>query len=53
LTIVVECDNAENRLMKQGDKLILKIERYKLQEGYLPNSIEDIGVKETMEGPLF
>ena len=39
--------------MKEGDELVLKIEKYKAHKGHLPKSIEDVGVKETMEGPLF
>lgn len=53
LIMVVGCDNAENKLIKQGDELVLKIEKYKEEKGHLPNSIEDVGLNETMEGPLF
>ena len=53
LIIAVGCGNSEKKLIKQGDELVSKIEEYKEQKGYLPNSIEDVGIKETMEGPLF
>lgn len=53
LIMIVGCNNAEKKLIEQGDELVLKIEKYKEEKGHLPNSIEDVGVKETMEGPLF
>ena len=34
-------------------EIIQKIEEYKKCHGKLPDSLEDIGVKERMEGPVF
>jgi hypothetical protein len=47
------CSISEKRQIKQGDELIVKIEEFKAEKGYLPDSLEDIGIKETLEGPLF
>ncbi len=51
--VMIGCDNAEKKLMKKGDELVVKIEKYKVENGHLPNSLESLGIKETMEGPLF
>jgi hypothetical protein len=43
----------EKNLIKQGNELIIKIESYKKQHGFLPASLSDIGIQETEEGPLY
>lgn len=43
----------EKRLIDQGNVIVEKIESYKLKEGYLPNSLNDIGIEEKMEGPFY
>lgn len=53
LVVLFACSNSEKKLIKEGDKLVQRIEKYKTKNGHLPSSIEDLGIKETMEGPLF
>lgn len=43
----------EERLIDQGNLIVEKIESYKLKQGRLPNSLNDIGIEEKMEGPLY
>ncbi|WP_372472509.1 hypothetical protein AB4865_06705 [Capnocytophaga sp. ARDL2] len=46
--------NTEERgLINQGNIIVEKIESYKLKEGYLPNSLNDIGIEEKMESPFY
>lgn len=53
IALFSSCSYSDKKLIKQGDELVLKIEGFKAEKGYLPNSLEDIGIKETLEGPLF
>lgn len=41
------------QMIRDGDKIVKKIENYRSVNNKLPLSLEDIGVKETMEGPFF
>lgn len=43
----------ENDLINQGNEIIIKIDNYKIEKGKLPESLSDIGIKETEEGPIF
>jgi len=50
------CNSANEReqeLIQQGDELVVKIEEYKKQNEELPNRLKDLGIEETMDGPLF
>lgn len=47
------CRNSDKSLIKQGNKLVEKVEEYKKDTGKLPSELKDLGIKETMEGPLF
>lgn len=47
------CSNRDVELIKQGDKLITKIEAYKKRTGNLPSSLQELGIKETEEGPFY
>jgi hypothetical protein len=52
LSFVVICffflrDSREERLIKEGNKLVSKIEYYRTKHNKLPNSLEDIGIEET------
>jgi hypothetical protein len=55
ITIGVGCTNHPNdaALLAQGNVLVDKIERYNKEHNQLPESLADIGIKETMEGPLY
>jgi hypothetical protein len=48
-----EWDCNEYKEYKKAVEVIQKIEDYKKCHGKLPDSLEDIGVKERMEGPVF
>jgi|SRR6185437_4546566 len=41
------------QLKERGDSIAAKINQFKKDKGYLPNSLDDIGIKETEEGPLY
>lgn len=43
----------EKGLIDQGNVIVEKIESYKLKKGHLPNSLNDIGIEEKMEGPFY
>lgn len=43
----------EDSLIKQGQVVIDKVEKYKTTNGYYPNALDDVGIKSTEEGPLF
>lgn len=45
--------NQDEKKISEGNRIVEKIENYKKNKGKLPESIEDIGIKETMEGPFF
>lgn len=52
--IPAACENAsDKRLVNEGNLLVEKIERFRLEHGRLPSKLEDLGVEETQEGPLF
>ena len=36
-----------------GNEVIIKVEKYKLKKGSLPNNLDDVGIEETLEGPIF
>jgi hypothetical protein len=38
---------------KQGDEMIVKVEQFKIREKRLPRSLEEIGMRETEEGPIY
>jgi hypothetical protein len=40
-------DGREERLIKEGNKLVSKIEYFRAEHNKLPNSLEDIGIEET------
>ncbi len=37
-------DYRYNRLIKEGNKIVVKISKYKRKEGKLPNSLNDLGI---------
>jgi hypothetical protein len=38
--VMIGCDSAEKKLMKEGDELVVKIEKHKVENGHLPNNFE-------------
>lgn len=42
-----------NIMIKNGNIIINKIDSYKQFNNHLPTSIEEIGIKETLDGPFF
>ena len=46
-------DQRDNRLMREGDELVKKIEGYKSTFGKLPNSLQDIGITQKEEDSLY
>ncbi len=43
----------EKKLIKQGNEIVNKIEIYKKKYNKLPDSLEEIGLKSSEEGPLY
>jgi hypothetical protein len=41
--VLIGCENTEKKLMKEGGELVVKIEKYKAENGHLPNSLESLG----------
>ncbi len=52
LFCVLSCET-NKKMIRDGNKIVEKIENYKSINNELPSSLEDIGIKETMEGPFF
>ena len=46
-------DARDNKLIKEGELLKIKVENYKKEHHKLPESLLDLGIVETMEGPLY
>ncbi|MBK8553706.1 MAG: hypothetical protein IPL53_22710 [Ignavibacteria bacterium] len=46
-------DNRERGLISEGNIIIEKIERFKIQNKRLPQTLTDIGIDVTEEGPLY
>lgn len=40
-------DYRENRLIKEGNELVEKIEQFRIENGNLPHSLEELGIEET------
>ena len=51
--VILCCADQEKELIEKGDELVLKIENFKTENGFLPSDLEDLGIEETLEGPLF
>ena len=47
---IVSCTDKRQKL---GEEIIAKIETYKKQNGHLPKKLNDIGVIEKEEGPIY
>lgn len=46
-------DPSHSRRISEGNKIIEQIENYKTIHGKWPDSLEDIGIPETDQGPFF
>lgn len=44
---------SEGALIEEGNRLIMKVEQYKEENGKLPPSLTAIGIEEKEEGPLY
>lgn len=48
------CSQVRNdRLKKEGDKMVKQVEEFKQQKGRLPDSVKELGMEETLEGPIY
>ncbi len=43
----------ERKMIKDGNKIIAQIENYRVQKGYLPESLNEIGIEELESGPHY
>jgi hypothetical protein len=43
----------ESNLINHGNKIISTIEDFKKENGHFPDSLNEIGIRETEEGPIF
>jgi hypothetical protein len=39
--------------MKQGNNVVLRVEKFKTDKGRLPNNLTEIGIVETESGPIY
>ena len=46
-------DARDNELKKEASELVIKIESFRKHNGRLPESLSELGIKETEEGPLY
>lgn len=42
-----------NEKIKQGNDVIIKIEKFKTDVGRLPNNLTELGIKEDESGPIY
>ena len=42
-----------NSLISTGNQLVTKIQTYKNDKGTLPSTLEDLGIVEKLEGPIY
>jgi hypothetical protein len=45
--------STENRLITEGNEIVGKIESFRKDKGRLPDSLSELGIKETEEGPIY
>jgi hypothetical protein len=50
---VTACESRTTKLRREGERVIDRIEKYRLQTGELPASLTELGVQETEAGPLY
>ncbi|MER3427610.1 MAG: hypothetical protein C4334_05845 [Pyrinomonas sp.] len=43
----------EAKLIEEGNRVVAKVEAFRKQRGKLPDSLQEIGIEEKLEGPLF
>jgi len=43
----------EGQLMREGDKIVARIESFKKEKQRLPESLSEVGVEEREEGPTY
>lgn len=53
LFCAVGCNNYKDSLINKGIGLVSKIEKFRTENGYLPDSLEVLGIRETLNGSLF
>lgn len=52
--LTISCSESKKQtLIKEGNEVAVKVEAYKAKKGKLPNSLNEIGVEEKLEGPIF
>ncbi len=55
--LIVACScgaySRQGRLIKEGNEIVGKIESFRKDKGRLPDSLSEIGIKETEEGPIY
>jgi hypothetical protein len=48
------CKQIRNKsLINTGNQLVIKIRTYKSDKGTLPSTLEDLGIEEKLEGPIY
>jgi len=57
-SIIIDCsnfirDSRERNLINKRNKIVAKLEKYKKEQNKIPNSLNQIGIKKTEEGPLY
>lgn len=50
---IISCTSREENLRNKAKDYIEKIEKFKIENDRLPRSLSEIGIDETLEGPIF
>jgi hypothetical protein len=54
LIALCSCGSISSQSKKnEGNKIVAKIELFKKENGRLPSSLSELGIKETEEGPIY
>lgn len=53
LTIIGSCHDRSEKLSSQGNDIVRLIDEYRISNGNLPSSLEELGKDQTLNGPVF
>lgn len=47
------CSSRSEQLIDEGEALIIRIDSFQKRNNQVPENLEELGIKEKMEGPLY
>jgi hypothetical protein len=53
LSLLFGCQTHKAKLKEEGNKIVNKTERFRSENSRLPKDLNEIGIEETLEGPLY